>query len=107
MTDRSSRLLSQFGLEGVETSDGIVLLFTTNPGLESIVAEEFSSLLASSGIAAPEVKLRPLGFHGHVLAVARAAEEEKVWEAALRMRSVHHAIQPLYHYNRPTTMQEQ
>lgn len=97
MTDRTSRLLSHF-VEGVGASDRIALLFTTNPGLESIVAEEFSSLLASSGIDAPRVELRPLGFHGHVLAITPAADEEKVWEAALRMRSVHHAIQPLYSF---------
>ena len=98
MTDRTLRPLSQFGLEGIGASDGTVLLFTTNPGLESIVAEELRSLLVSSGIEPPEVKLRPLGLHGHVLAIAPAAQEEKVWEAALRMRSVHHAIQPLYSF---------
>ena len=54
MTDRTSRLLSHF-VEGVGSSDRIALLLTTNPGLESIVAEEFSSLLASSGIDAPRV----------------------------------------------------
>ena len=97
MIDRTSRLLSHF-VEGVGASDRIALLFTTNPGLESIVAEEFSSLLASSGIDAPRVELRPLGFHGQVLAITPAADEEKVWEAALRMRSVHHAIQPLYSF---------
>ena len=47
-------LLSQSPLEGVGASDGTVLLLTTNPGLESVVAEELSSLLASAGIAAPE-----------------------------------------------------
>ena len=55
MTDRTLRPLSQFGLEGIGASDGTVLLFTTNPGLESIVAEELRSLLVSSGIEPPEV----------------------------------------------------
>lgn len=94
MTDRTSRI----GPEGVGASDGTVLLFTTNPGLESIVVEELTARLASVGVAAPKVELRPLGFHGHVLAVAAAEDEEKVWEAALRMRSVHHVIQPLYSF---------
>ena len=97
MTGRTSWLLPQ--LEPGEARDATALLFTTNPGLEDIVSEELASRLASIGIAEPQVELKPLGLHGHVLASVASTCEEAVWEAALHMRSVHHVLQPLYSFS--------
>jgi len=71
------------------------LLFTTNPGLEDIVADECIERLAGCGIADPEVDLKPYGYGGHTL-VFLSRMGDDVRDAALHMRSVHHVLRPLY-----------
>ena len=70
-------------------------LFTTNPGLEDIVADECLERLAGCGITDPEVELRPFGYGGHTLVYLPRMGDD-VREAALRMRSVHHVLRPLH-----------
>ena len=74
------------------------LLFTTNPGLEDIVGEEFCSQLRNHRLPEPTVELRPFGFGGHVLARVAAAPEAAAM-AASGMRSVHHVLRPLYTFH--------
>jgi len=74
------------------------LLFTTNPGIEDIVADECLEHLAGCGIDDAVVELKPFGFGGHTLVFLPRLGND-VWEAALRMRSVHHVLRPLYTFS--------
>lgn len=74
------------------------LLFTTNLGLEDIVADECLERLAGCGIADPEVQLKPFGSGGHTLIYLPCIGDDAM-EAALRMRSVHHVVRPLYAFS--------
>ena len=71
------------------------LLLTTNPGLESIVAEEFCQRCADEGMPAPQVELRPFGFGGQVIVHAGVGGVE----TALRLRSIHHVLRLLYRFD--------
>ena len=73
------------------------LLFTTNPGLEDVVGEEFCALAGSCGLPEPVVETKPFGLGGHVLAACpeAGADVEPVFR---QMRSVHHVLQPLYSF---------
>ncbi|MFH1567841.1 MAG: THUMP domain-containing protein [Gemmatimonadota bacterium] len=71
------------------------LLFTTNPGLEDIVAEEYAHRAAALGVTPVEAVRRPFGFGGHTLVYLPEASPA-AREAALALRSVHHVVRPLY-----------
>ncbi len=71
------------------------LLLTTNPGLESIVAEEFRQRCADAKLPAPQVELRPFGFGGQV--IVHAADSGA--ETALQLRSIHHVLHLLYRFD--------
>ena len=71
------------------------LLLTTNPGLEGIVAAELATRLADAGLAPAATEKRPYGLDGHVLA-RHPAPVGGLLPAALRLRSVHHVLNPLY-----------
>ncbi|MCY3761258.1 MAG: hypothetical protein OXH50_08395, partial [Gemmatimonadetes bacterium] len=102
------------GLEGsrIDPAGGeSAVLFTTNPGLEDIVADEFGSRLAEAGFPAPRFDLEPFGFKGHVLAripvgegvegAAPGGSGATLWELALELRSVHHVVRLLYSFEIP------
>ena len=71
------------------------LLLTTNPGLESIVAEEFRQRAMAAGLSEPRVELRPFGFGGQVAVHATAGGVE----TAMRLRSIHHVLRLLYRFD--------
>ena len=71
------------------------MLLTTNPGLESIVADEFRQRCADAGLPAPRVELRPFGFGGQV--IVHAADGGA--ETALQLRSIHHVLRLLYRFD--------
>jgi len=76
------------------------LLFTTNPGLEDIVASELKHRVRAAGLPAGKAILRPFGYGGHVLVRFDELAPETT-AAALAMRSVHHVIRPLYTFPLP------
>ena len=71
------------------------LLLTTNPGLESIVADEFRQRCADAKLPAPQVELRPFGFGGQV--IVHTADGGA--ETALQLRSIHHVLHLLYRFD--------
>ena len=71
------------------------LLLTTNPGLESIVAEELRQRASAAGQPEPGVELRPFGFGGQVIAHGGAGAAG----IALQLRSIHHVLQLLYRFD--------
>ncbi len=71
------------------------LLLTTNPGLESIVAEEFRRRCAEAKLPAPQVELRPFGFGGQVIVHTANSGAE----TALQLRSIHHVLRLLYRFD--------
>lgn len=71
------------------------LLLTTNPGLESIVADEFRQRCADTELPAPQVELRPFGFDGHVIVHTTDGGAE----TALQLRSIHHVLRLLYRFD--------
>ena len=87
-------LLSE--LESAPAGGCTYLLCTTNPGLEDIVAKEFSELALAAALPQPVVELRPFGFGGHTLVRAQFREGGDGWQVAARMRSVHHVVRLLY-----------
>ena len=102
------------GLEGSWIDPGggeTAVLFTTNPGLEDIVADEFGRHLAEAGFPEPRFDLEPFGFKGHVLALVPVGEPEAgaapggsgagLWDEALELRSVHHVVRLLYRFEIP------
>ena len=102
------------GLEGnwIDPGGGeTAVLFTTNPGLEDIVADEFGSRLAEAGFQAPQFDLEPFGFKGHVLALVPVGAGAQgagpggsgagLWDLALELRSVHHVVRLLYSFEIP------
>ena len=76
------------------------LWFTTNPGLEDIVADELSERLSMAGIDATtlEVERKPLGFSGNVIVLLPNLDVD-VERAACELRSVHHVVRPLYGFD--------
>ena len=98
--------LEESWIDGGETA----VLFTTNPGLEDIVADEFGRGLAEAGFPEPRFDLEPFGFKGHVLARvpgegvegrAPGASGAGLWDLALKLRSVHHVVRLLYSFEIP------
>lgn len=102
------------GLEGnwIDPGGGeTAVLFTTNPGLEDIVADEFGSRLAEAGLPEPQFDLEPFGFKGHVLALVPVGAGAQgagpggsgagLWDLALELRSVHHVVRLLYSFEIP------
>lgn len=99
--------LEESWIDGGETA----VLFTTNPGLEDIVAGEFGRGLAEAGFPEPRFDLEPFGFKGHVLArvpvgigvqgAAAGGSGAGLWDLALKLRSVHHAVRLLYSFEIP------
>lgn len=78
------------------------LLFTTNPGLEDIVASEFRDALRPLNQEPTGSRLRPFGFGGHVMVDLDVLGPETA-AAALALRSVHHVIRPLYAFTLPSS----
>ena len=102
------------GLEGSWIDPGggeTAVLFTTNPGLEDVVADEFGRRLAEAGFPEPRFDLEPFGFKGHVLALVPVGEGEEdaaaggsgagLWDLTLELRSVHHVVRLLYSFEIP------
>ena len=100
------------GLEGswIDPGGETAVLFTTNPGLEDIVADEFGRHLAEAGLPEPRFDLEPFGFKGHVLALVPVGEPGAgaapgsgagLWDRALKLRSVHHVVRLLYSFEIP------
>lgn len=76
------------------------LFFTTNPGLEDIVAVEFHRRVRDAGLESSDLERNPFGLGGHVLTRCPhpfAALEPIAWE----MRSIHHVLHPLYGFPLP------
>ncbi|MEW6754989.1 MAG: methyltransferase [Candidatus Latescibacterota bacterium] len=71
------------------------VFFTTNPGLEDVVAEEFHRRARAAGLEGSVVELSPFGLAGQVL--ARSPRSFAALEPVARtMRSVHHLLRPLH-----------
>ena len=96
--DRATAIHLDFRDDSGCADDRSAILFTTNPGLESIVADEFEALLARAGLDAAEFELKPLGLGGHVLARV-PGNDERLWNVALQSRAVHHVLNPLYSFD--------
>lgn len=70
------------------------VFFTTNPGLEDVVADEFHRRALAAGLEGCVLELAPYGLAGQVL--ARCPYPFATLEPVARqMRSVHHLLQPL------------
>ena len=76
------------------------LLFTTNPGLEDVVAEEFQERARAEGLEEIALETDPFGLAGHVM-VERSHPRSRLEPIARRMRSVHHLLRPLHHFPLP------
>lgn len=72
------------------------VLFTTNPGLEDIVAEEFSERLQGAGLSGT-AQPKPYGVAGYALGTADA-DWATTRRLALQMRSVYHVLRPVGHF---------
>ena len=83
---------------------GGALWFTTNPGLEDVVADELGERLAAADIDVGtfDVERRPLGFSGNMIARLPRLDAS-VERAACELRSVHHVVRPLYDFDLPAT----
>lgn len=82
-------------LFGGDAETATELFFTTNPGLEDVVAEEFHRRTRAAGLEGAALEIAPFGLGGHVLARIPhpfAALEPLVYQ----MRSIHHVLRPLY-----------
>ena len=76
------------------------LFFTTNPGLEDVVAEEFHRRTRAAGLEDAHLEIAPFGLGGHVLACI--PHPFAVLEPlAYQMRSIHHLLRPLYAFALP------
>lgn len=78
------------------------LLFTTNPGLEDVVAAEFEERVAAAGLGETAVSLKPFDLDGQVM-VDNPASMADLWPLAQQMRSVYHVIRPLHVFDLPDT----
>lgn len=72
------------------------VLFTTNPGLEDVVAEEFVERVQTAGIAGQGVP-KPFGVAGYTLG-RTDADWDVLRPIAFQMRSVYHVLRPLGHF---------
>ncbi len=83
-------------LQSGEAGHG-ALWFTTNPGLEDVVADELSERLqaASLDVGTFAVERNPLGFSGNMIALLPRLDAAIV-QIACGLRSVHDVIRPLY-----------
>lgn len=76
------------------------LLFTTNPGLEDLVADELEDLAGSQGVAIDGLEIRPAGVSGRI-----TTQIDGPWELVLslayRLRSIHHIMRPIDHFVLP------
>ena len=94
-----SDLLAELEAAADDSGQDAFLLFTTNPGLEDVVAAEFRQLLEAERLPGPDIDLRPFGFGGHVLVrVVPPTTPGDGWRLASRMRSIHHVVRPLYSF---------
>ncbi len=76
------------------------LLFTTNPGLEDIVAQEFVERLEEADLEGGQAEPKPYGLSGY--AHGRAPHPLEVLEPiARRMRSIYHILRPLHEFRLP------
>jgi len=73
------------------------LWFTTNPGLEDVVADEFSEQLAAADldVGSIDIERKPLGFSGNVIALVSRFDVD-IERIAGTLRSVHHVARPLF-----------
>ena len=85
---------------GEGASQSTLLFFTTNPGLEDVVAEEFQQRLVEAGLEPAGTELKPFGLGGHVL-VRSGQSFEELEPIAWRMRSVHHLLRPVHCFSLP------
>ena len=76
------------------------LLFTTNPGLEDVVAAEFVERVAQAGLGETAVSLKPFNLDGQV-SVDNPAPFADLWPIAQQMRSIYHVIRPLHAFDLP------
>lgn len=65
------------------------LRFTTNPGIEDVVEDEFRGRMADAGFDVSAVTQRPLDLHGQVLADTPHSFDDVV-PVACEMRSIYH-----------------
>ncbi len=76
------------------------LLFTTEPGLEDIVLEEFQTRVRRAGLPPGQGTLRPFGHGGHVR-VDHPSSVEDLWPVLVQMRSVHHVLRFVHCFTVP------
>ena len=93
-------------LDALQTGQdtGGALWFTTNPGLEDVVADELDERLAAADIDTGtfDVERKPFGFSGNMIARLPKLDAD-VERAACGLRSVHHVVRPLYGFFLPGT----
>ena len=71
---------------------------TTHPGLEELVCDEFRELALEAGLAGVQAVCRPAGLAGWS-SVSADAPPEPIRALALRLRSVHHVVQPVHAFD--------
>ncbi len=76
------------------------LLFTTEPGLEDIVLEEFQARVQTAGLPPGQGMLRPFGHGGHVQ-VDHPSSAEELAPILVQMRSVHHVLRFVHRFTVP------
>lgn len=78
------------------------LVFTVNPGLETVVREEFAERIAATALAGRKVRFPPSPAAGRV-PVRVAASAHELEPIALAMRSVHHVVRGVDAFTLPAT----
>lgn len=76
------------------------LLFTTNPGLEDVVAQEFVERLNEAGVAGGQAEPKPYGLSGYTYGWA-PYPLEVVEPLARQMRSIYHILRPVHEFRLP------
>lgn len=84
---------------GAQEERPVQLFITTNPGLESVVAEELAERVESAGIAPVAVQVKPFGFGGQVW--VEGGQRAAMYEVAMRLRSVHHVFESIHRFELP------
>jgi len=80
------------------TDERTPVWFTTNHGLEDVVAQEFEARARAAGLAGVESRAKPDGRSSYAEGIADAPTDA-VLTVAREMRSVHHVILPLYRFD--------
>ena len=88
------------GITALLASARPLLFFTTNPGLEGVVEQEWMMRTEAMGCGVRRVIKKPFGYGGQIL-VEGVGDRAAMEEVALSMRSVHHVQVPVHGFALP------